>query len=199
MPILLATTNPAKLREIRRILADLPHAFTSLADQPPLAAPDETGSSFEAIAREKALYYAAATGLPTVAEDSGLEVAALDGAPGVRSSRYDGATYPEKFAHLYAELRARGRRTSPARFVCAVAFARGRDVLFEARGVVEGEIAPAPRGSFGFGYDPIFYYPPYGRTLGELTDEQKAAISHRGQAFRALRAFLAGRDPGEFD
>lgn len=198
MPILLATTNPGKLREIRGMLAGLPHAFVSLADLPRLAEPEETGCSFETNARQKALYYAAATGLSTVAEDSGLEVDALDGAPGVYSSRYHGATYPEKFARLYAELRARGRPTSPARFVCALALARGREVLFEARGVVEGEIAPEPRGRCGFGYDPILYYPPLGRTLGELTDEEKAAISHRGRAFRALRAFLAGRDAGEF-
>lgn len=198
MPILIATTNPGKLREIRLILAGLPHRFISLADLPPTPEPEEAGASFEENARAKALYYASATGLAAVAEDSGLEVDALDGAPGVHSSRYPGATYPEKFARLYAALRARGHEISRARFVCALALARGTDILFESRGVVEGVLAPEPRGTFGFGYDPLLLYPPLGRTLAELTDEEKAAVSHRGHAFRALRAFLAGRDPGEF-
>ncbi len=199
MPILIATTNPGKLREIRGLLAGLPHRFVSLAELPPVPEPEETGASFEANARQKALYYAAATRLPTVAEDSGLEVEALGGAPGVHSSRYNGRSYPEKFTHLYAELRASGRTTSHARFVCAVVLAHGGDILFEARGSVDGELAPEPRGPYGFGYDPIFYYPPYGRTFGELTDAEKAAVSHRGRAFRALRAYLETRAADELE
>src|SRR5262249_32134033 len=135
---------------------------------------------------------AEATGLLTVAEDSGLEIDALNGAPGVWSARYPGASWAERFENLYAEIAASGhmQRPSPARFVCAVAVASNGAIAFEARGTVEGVIAPAPRGSKGFGYDPILYYPPYGRTLGEVTPEQKARVSHRGVAFRQLRAFL---------
>ena len=116
------------------------------------------------------------------------------------SARYPGATYAEKFARLYGEL-ARHPRPWTARFVCSLAVvdapvdaaARRADlaaVLFTCEGTVEGEIAPHPRGANGFGYDPIFYFPPYGRTLGEVTDAEKLAVSHRGQAFRLLRDWL---------
>ena len=98
--------------------------------------------------------------------------------------------YPEKFALLYERLRAAGGAGSPARFVCALALARDRHIVYETRGVVEGRIAPAPAGRDGFGYDPVFFYPPYGRTLAEATPAQKDAVSHRGQAFRALRDYL---------
>jgi XTP/dITP diphosphohydrolase len=194
-PILIATTNPGKLREIRGILAGLPRAFVWLSELPSIAEPEETGATFEKNARQKALYYARASGLPAAAEDSGLEIDALDGAPGVLSSRYDGETYPEKFAHIYAQLRERGAMASPARFVCALALARDGAIVFEARGTVEGRIAPEPRGTHGFGYDPIFHYPPLGLTLGELTEEAKRAVSHRGAAFAKLRAFLASEPP----
>ncbi len=193
MRILIATTNPGKLREIRLILSGLPHEFVSLADLGRIPEPEETGATFGENARQKALYYAGATGLTTVAEDSGLEIDALDGAPGVYSSRYNGATYPEKFEHIYAALRARGAGASAARFVCALALARDGRVVFEARGTVDGLVSEAPRGTHGFGYDPIFLHPPSGRTLGELEDDEKRAISHRGQAFRALREYLASR------
>jgi XTP/dITP diphosphohydrolase len=137
------------------------------------------------------LYYAAATGALTVAEDSGLSIDALDGAPGVESARFGGVElpYPKKFALIDAALRAKGERQSPAHFVCALALVRGDRVLFETRGTIEGRISPEPRGEGGFGYDPIFFYPPYGMTLAESGDA-KAAVSHRAHAFRALRAFL---------
>jgi XTP/dITP diphosphohydrolase len=199
MPILLATTNPGKLREIRLILAGLPHAFVALGDLPGVAEPEETGVTFAENARQKARYYANACGFPTVAEDSGLEIDALDGAPGLYSSRYHGATYPEKFANIYAALRARGADGSPARFVCCLALASGAEIVFEARGTVEGLVSPEPRGTHGFGYDPIFLHPPSGRTLGELEDDEKRAVSHRGEAFRALRAYLSGHPPAEFE
>ena len=188
--LLVATTNPDKLREIRALLADAPVELLSLAERGPIGEPEEHGRTFADNARQKAGYYAARTGLATVAEDSGLEIEALDGAPGVLSARYPGATYPEKFARLYAELAARGAHGSPSRFVCAVAVVHGGRVVFEATGTVEGELAPEPRGTGGFGYDPIFYYAPYGRTLAEVSAEEKAAVSHRGRAFRALAAFL---------
>ena len=191
MQLLVATTNHNKVREIRQLLSGVPCALVTLAAWPDLAAPEETGATFADNARAKALYYAAATGLLTVAEDSGLEIEALEGAPGVESARYGGveSTYPEKFALIYGRLRAKGIVTSRARFICALALVKGAHVLFETRGAVEGTIAAAPRGDGGFGYDPIFYYPPYGQTLAEAGD-RKAAVSHRGEAFRALRVFL---------
>ncbi|MEO8256239.1 MAG: RdgB/HAM1 family non-canonical purine NTP pyrophosphatase [Acidobacteriota bacterium] len=189
--LLVATTNRGKVREIRGILAGGSHELITLADWPDLEPPEETGRTFEQNAREKAVYYADATGQLTVAEDSGLEIDALGGQPGIESARWGGAdaTYPQKFAILYEALRARGAIDSPARFVCALALVRNGEVLFETRGTIEGQIARAPRGDGGFGYDPIFFYPPLGRTLAEVEDA-KAAISHRGMAFRRLREYL---------
>jgi XTP/dITP diphosphohydrolase len=189
--LLVATTNAGKVREIRQILTGTAVTIMTLAQWPDLVAPEETGTTFEENARLKALYYAAATGALTVAEDSGLSIDALDGAPGVESARFGGVElpYPEKFALIDQALRAKGDRESTARFVCALALVRGREVLFETRASIEGRISPQPKGSGGFGYDPIFFYPPYGRTLAEA-GEAKAAVSHRGQAFRALRAHL---------
>jgi len=186
-----ATTNGHKVREIRELLDGAPIELVTLAAWPDVAAPEETGSTFGENARAKARYYAAATGELTVAEDSGLEIDALDGAPGVESARYGGvdSSYPEKFALIYDALRRRGAADSAARFVCAVALARGGEILFETRGTVEGRIAAEPRGTGGFGYDPIFFYPPYGETLAEAGD-RKSAVSHRGAAFRTLRAYL---------
>ena len=189
--LLIATTNRNKTREIRQLLEGAPVALVTLAAWPRLPAPEETGATFEENARAKALYYAAATGELTVAEDSGLAIDALDGAPGVESARFGGVDlpYPEKFALIDEALRARGDRESTARFVCALALVAGGRVLFETRGSVEGRISPEPRGHGGFGYDPIFFYPPLARTLAE-TGDAKAAVSHRGEAFRALRVFL---------
>ena len=192
MRLAVATTNRNKIREIRALLEGVEVDLVTLDAWPGLAAPEETGRTFEENARQKALYYAAATGELTVAEDSGLEIDALGGAPGVESARFGGVDtgYPEKFALLYERLRAAGGDGSPARFVCALALARDRHIVYETRGVVEGRIAPAPAGRDGFGYDPVFFYPPYGRTLAEATPAQKDAVSHRGQAFRALRDYL---------
>ena len=194
MRLLIATTNANKVREIRELLAGVPCELITLDAYPAVAAPEETGRTFEENARQKALYYAAATSELTVAEDSGLEIDALGGAPGVESARFGGVetSDPQKFAMLYDALRAAGRdgHENPARFVCAVALARGEHVMFEARGTVEGRIAPAPQGEGGFGYDPIFFYPPYGRTLAEVPQAQKSVVSHRGAAFRKLREFL---------
>ena len=189
--LLIATTNPGKLREIRGILADAPVELISLEQYPNLAEPEETGATFAENARLKALYYHEQTGLPAVADDSGIEIDALDGAPGVHSARWHGTDYAVKFAAIYRELAARGVSTSAARFVAHVALADGGAIRFEATGIVEGTIAPAPRGAHGFGYDPIFYYPPYGCTLAEVDGTRKAAVSHRGAAFRPLAAWLA--------
>jgi len=192
MKLLVATTNTGKVREIKGILDGAPVELLTLADFPGIAEPEETGTTFAENARLKALYYAQATGLPSVADDSGLEVDALDGAPGIHSARWHGFDYQIKFQKIYELLRQRGVAGSRARFVAAVAFAVGAAIEFESEGIVEGEIAPEPRGTHGFGYDPIFYYPPLGCTLAEVDGTAKAAVSHRGTAFRKFRDYLAG-------
>jgi XTP/dITP diphosphohydrolase len=188
--LLVATTNRGKIREIREILEGAPADVRTLDDFPGIPEPEEHGATFAENARLKALYYNAATGLPAVADDSGLEIEALDNAPGVHSARWQGADYAVKFARIYEMLRERGATTSRARFVAAVAFALDRTIAFETQGIVSGEIAPEPRGTHGFGYDPIFFYPPLGCTLAEVDGGAKAAVSHRGAAFRQFRQFL---------
>ena len=187
----MATTNHAKLQEIRSLLSDLPIELVTLARWPDLAPPEETGRTFAENARLKARYYADATGLPTVAEDSGLEIDALGGAPGVESARFGGrhTSYADKFALIYDRLRACPAAPSTARFICALALVEGDAVLFETQGTVEGRIASEPKGEGGFGYDPIFLYPPFGCTLAEAGD-RKSAVSHRGAAFRRLRDYF---------
>jgi len=192
--LVVATTNPNKLREIRGILDGTGVSVEGLDAFPPVAEPEETGATFEENARQKAAYYSTALGLTVVAEDSGLEIDGLGGEPGVQSARYGGpaaGTYPQKFALIYAGLRARHATGSPARFICALAVASGASILFEARGTVEGRVNDQPKGAGGFGYDPIFFFPPLGRTLAELDESEKASVSHRGQAFRQLRDHLA--------
>lgn len=195
-PLLIATTNAGKIREIRHLLAHWPTLLT-LADLPPIAEPEETGTTFAENAALKATYYARSSALVTVAEDSGLVIDAIGGAPGVHSARYPGATYPDKFRNLYAALGSSPRPWT-ARYVCAVAVAiievpesRGAEVIYRSEATVEGEIWHEPRGTRGFGYDPIFYYPPYGRTFGEVEDAEKLAVAHRGRAFRQLADWLA--------
>lgn len=198
MKLLVATTNTNKLKEIRALMA-APHQgvpyeadsieLLTLADVAPVPEPDETGATFWENARVKALAYANAAGLVTVAEDSGFEVDGLEGEPGVRSARFvtPAATYEARFAEIYRRLAG---RSSPARFVTALAVARGREILFETQTAIEGSVAGAPRGGHGFGYDPIFHYPPLNRTTAEMTMPEKAAVSHRARAFRDLRRWL---------
>lgn len=197
--ILIATTNAGKIREILDALSGLPVTLLTLADLP-LAPPepDETGQTFADNAALKARAYAYATRLPTVAEDSGLAIDALGGRPGIYSARYPGLTYEDKFSNLHAELVPHPRPWT-ARFVCALAFlapepasrvAEAQPVLFSAEGTVEGEVLFPPRGTHGFGYDPIFFHPPYGMTLGEVETARKRTVSHRGAAFRAFRTWL---------
>lgn len=194
MDILVATTNPGKLREIRLALAGAPAHWVPL--EPSIPEPEETGATFAENAALKALYYAGHTGLPTVAEDSGLVIDALGGRPGVLSARYPGATYDEKFVNLYRELASHAGPWT-ARFVCSLAFAgaphsEGQSrIAFACEATVEGEIAKRPRGQHGFGYDPILFYPPSGCTTGEMNDEQKLVVSHRGKAFRIFAHWLS--------
>jgi XTP/dITP diphosphohydrolase len=189
----IATSNDGKLREIRSLLNASDVSLVMLQDLPPIEEPEETGATFEENARLKARYYARHSGLRTVAEDSGLIIDALNGEPGVRSARFlrADASYAERFAFIFHRLAEHQDRARTARFVCAVAVADGDRIIFETTGTVEGLIATAPSGSGGFGYDPIFYYPPYGTTLAEVSDDRKLAVAHRGQAFRALARWLS--------
>ena len=190
--LLVATTNPGKLREIRALMADAPVRLIGLADIDPIEEPEETGATFEENARLKARYYAEHSGMWTVAEDSGLVIDALGGEPGVISARFlrPDASYRERFEAIFRRLDAHPERPRTARFVAALACVDRGAVVYETTGVVEGEIARAPAGSNGFGYDPIFYYPPYGTTLAEVSDEEKIAVAHRGVAFRKFAGWL---------
>jgi XTP/dITP diphosphohydrolase len=187
--LLVATTNPNKIREIRPLLADVPFEVVTLADVDPIAEPDESGSTFWENARIKALTYAKGSGLISIAEDSGLEIDAMNGEPGVLSARFMGARtpYPDRFSEIFRRLEGHDRT---ARFVTALAVARGNTILFETETTVEGEVAREAAGAHGFGYDPIFWYPPFQRTTAQLADADKAVVSHRARAFRDLRRFL---------
>jgi len=196
-PLLIATRNRKKLEEILAILKGLPADFKTLdefADLPPVP---ETGDTFEANARAKALAYARATGLWTLAEDSGLEVDALGGRPGVRSSRWGGEDGNDRLNNKTLMRALAGRPTDlwTARYRCAAAVAApdpppsGR-ILLVADGSCEGRITDRPAGSNGFGYDPYFWVPEEGRTMAELPPETKNRLSHRARALRAMRAEL---------
>lgn len=190
--LLVATSNPGKMRELAALFADLPVTLLSLADVPQaIDPPDETGETCADNARLKAAAYAVASGLPCLAEDSGFEVEALGGAPGVRSARVPGDSDAQRNAWVYAQLDARGSRDSRARFVSVLALARpSGEIVHLAEGDVEGVVAPEPRGTNGFGYDPLLLYPPLGRTFAELTQAEKAAVSHRGRASRAMHDWI---------
>jgi XTP/dITP diphosphohydrolase len=188
MRLVLSTRNPHKVRELRALLA--PHEVLPLPDDVEL--PPETGHTFADNALHKARAAARATGLPAVADDSGIEAAALGGAPGVRSARYAGeqASDAENLAKLLREVPADDDRR--VAYVCALAYVSGNEErLFEGR--CEGTLATEPRGSGGFGYDPAFLPADTGdgRTMAELTVEEKDAISHRGRAARAFLDWLA--------
>lgn len=190
--LLLGTRNPGKIAELRALLRGLDLELievTDLADAPP--EPAEAAPSYAENAVAKAVAYARATGLPAVADDSGLEVDALGGAPGVRSRRFfgDDVTPGERNRLLLALLDGVADRT--ARFVAVIALAQpdGRVETFD--GEVRGEIAESPRGDDGFGYDPVFVIATDGRTMAEVPREEKNAISHRGLAAAKLRAALA--------
>lgn len=195
--LLVATTNQGKLREIRTLMAEVPVTLVSLADIASIDEPEETGTTFDENARLKAGYYAERSGLPTVAEDSGLVVDALGGEPGVHSARFlrADASYPERFAEIFRRLEQRPGEPRTARFVAALACVNNGHVVYETTGVVEGEIFGAPQGTGGFGYDPILDYPPYKRTLAEVSELEKIAIAHRGMAFRAFAAWLVSGGP----
>ncbi len=191
--IVAATRNAGKLREIRELTRGSPWDWRSLDDLPELPEPEETGATFAENARLKAVYYSVRTGLAALADDSGLEVDALGGAPGVHSARFAGAPRSdarnvEKLLNLLGD-RPLPQRT--ARFRCVMALAIGARVVNETSGVLEGSIAMRPRGVGGFGYDPVFLVPELGLTVAELAPAEKNARSHRGQALRAMLARLS--------
>ena len=190
--LLVATTNPGKIREIFHILQGVPFNLRTLADFPDIPVPDETGSTFMENARQKAFHYAAGSGILTMAEDSGFEVDALNKEPGIHSARYlrPDATYDERFADIYNRV-SHSTVALTCRFVCSLVLADRDRTSFATTATVEGLLAPVPAGPNGFGYDPIFFYPAYQRTFGEVSDAEKTAVSHRGQAVRSLREYLA--------
>lgn len=196
MKLLLATTSAGKIREQRRVLSGLPVEIVSLAELGPEGPddPDEPGPGFSDNARIKALYYHTATGLASIGEDSGLEVDALSGEPGVHSARWLGkdTSYEIKNRAILEELRSKRGDERAARFVSAVALAHRGRVIFETVGHCPGLIAEEPSGSGGFGYDPIFYYPELGSTLAAAAVEDKDRVSHRGRSMLSLRRFLEG-------
>ena len=190
--VLLGTRNPGKLREIQKVLADLGLVFLSLADFPDVNDIEETGSTFAENARLKAVHYRAATGRASLADDSGLLVDALGGRPGVLSARF-APTDPERISkvlELVCAFPDPEQRT--AHFVCALCLATAEGMI-EVEGRVSGFVAAKPSGSGGFGYDPIFYYPPAGKTFAEMTADEKNAVSHRAVALGLLHDKLKHR------
>jgi XTP/dITP diphosphohydrolase len=190
--LLIATSNRGKLSEIRAILDDLPCELISPNDVGIRLAVEETGMSYAENAALKALAFSKASGMTVLADDSGLEVDALDGLPGVISARFSplpNASDADRRAHLLVQLSGKTRPWS-ARFRCTIAVAFPDGALQFAEGSCEGEIIPEERGSNGFGYDPIFLIPELGRTMAELTDTQKNQLSHRARALRAARPLI---------
>ncbi len=189
MPIVVATRNPGKLDEIRQILGPGVH-LTSLQEFPDIPDVVEDGDSYEANACKKAIAVARATGRATIADDSGLEVDALGGAPGVRSSRFSGehATDADNNVKLLGLLEDKQKRT--ARFRCVIAIATPEGTVRTVQGECSGLILEAPRGSGGFGYDPLFLVPEENQTFAELPPQEKHLISHRGRALRAARPLI---------
>jgi len=191
--LLLASQNPGKLAEMRQLVHGLAFRVVGPKDVGIFEAPEETGTTFLENARLKARHYSERSGLLTAADDSGISVAALGGAPGLYSSRFggEGASDADRNELLLEKLLGVPEDQRGARFTSAVALARAGDVIFETEQTVDGVIAAAPRGPNGFGYDPLFLYPPLGQTFGELPRAEKDRVSHRGKAFAALRQFLA--------
>ncbi|HEX6122600.1 MAG TPA: RdgB/HAM1 family non-canonical purine NTP pyrophosphatase [Ktedonobacterales bacterium] len=198
--LVIATGNPHKIEELRDILAGLPFELVSPAQLGQRIEVEETGATFTENAVLKAVAYANATGLLALADDSGLEIDALGGEPGVYSARWAGedVSYPERFRILLERLAGvpEARRTARYRCVIALAEPAPLGLVGEAEGIVEGRIAQAPQGTGGFGYDPIFYVPEFERTFGEMSPAEKHSISHRARAAAGARTILLGLASG---
>jgi XTP/dITP diphosphohydrolase len=188
-----ATTNPGKLREFRLAAEKLGQGRFDILALPgikEITAPEETGETFEANAIEKALYYSRYAPGPLFADDSGLEVDALGGAPGVLSARYAGEGAGDEANNRLVIQRLAGVENRTARFVCVIALAEAGRLIKTFRGSVEGRMIDTPSGPNGFGYDPLFFHEPFGCTFGEATGEEKLLVSHRGQALAAMIHWL---------
>jgi XTP/dITP diphosphohydrolase len=190
--LLLATSNLHKLEEFRAIFSDIPLRLLSLSDLQLAIEVEETGTTFAENAEMKARSYAQVSNILTLADDSGLEIDALGGAPGVRSARYLGSetSYEERFNVILEQLKGFPVDQRTARFRCVIALAEPSATIHMVEGVVEGVIADRPRGTNGFGYDPIFYIPELGKTFAELAPEYKNRISHRARAAQSARKLL---------
>lgn len=196
MQLLVATQNAGKVREFRLLLAPLKARLGFPSELGLQVEVSEDGTTYADNARQKALTYARASGLLTLADDSGLEVDALDGAPGIHSARYTPGHDADRVAALLAQLHGVPWEQRTARFRCVIAIATPNGELYSAEGVCAGLIAFEPAGEGGFGYDPVFYLPEYGCTMAQLEQAEKNRISHRAQAVEAalptLRRLLAG-------
>jgi XTP/dITP diphosphohydrolase len=186
--LIIATRNKNKVREFREILGNMKFEIRSLDDFPPIPEPIEDGATFEENAYKKALHTAKILGLPALADDSGLAVAALDGAPGVYSARYAGdkASDDDNCAKLLREIAGKSDRR--ASFHCALSIAVPAGPALTYEGSCDGVILDKKRGSNGFGYDPLFYFPELGKTFAELDSEEKHRVSHRGKALAELKS-----------
>ncbi|HJX13039.1 MAG TPA: XTP/dITP diphosphatase [Dehalococcoidales bacterium] len=190
--LLLATNNPGKVREYKSLLEGIPYEIVTPAGQGISGEVEETGATFEENARLKAAALAAASGLLSLADDSGLEVAALGGEPGPRSRRYagEGATDAERISYLLDRLKDVPEAGRAARFVCVIAVAAPDGLVGTCEGECRGVITREPRGEGGFGYDPVFYLPELGKTMAELPPEEKNRVSHRARAAEKAREML---------
>lgn len=192
--LLLGTTNRGKVAELAEMLADLDIDVLSLDQLGPFTDVEETGTTFAENARLKALAYASHFHLPTIADDSGFEVEALDWRPGIHSARYGGdaaPTFAQKIEMLLNEMKASGSNSNAARFRCSVAFAsQDGKIIAETEGIVRGKVTDRPRGTNGFGYDPIFIPEGLSSTFAELSSAEKGHLSHRGRALLQIIPYL---------
>jgi XTP/dITP diphosphohydrolase len=197
--LLLASSNPGKLREYRALAAGQPVELDLLPDFPSLPAFDESAPTFAENAAGKALHYSRLAKSPVIADDSGLVVPALGGAPGVHSARYAGAEADdgERVEKLLTEMRGKKGDERRARFVCVIVLAQRGRAIAVFSDCAEGVLVEEPHGTGGFGYDPIFFFPALGGTYAELPREEKNRYSHRGRAFRKLLAFLSSPEGTE--
>ena len=187
MTLVIATGNPGKTAEIRDLLEGFPINIKNLSDFGPIPPVEEDGDTFDENAYKKASFASRVLGLPALADDSGLVVDVLDGAPGIHSARYAGenATDEQRCAKLLKEMKGKTNRKAAFECVISIAVPIGPALTYEAR--CEGLIAEKPSGENGFGYDPVFYYPPDKKTFAEMTRDEKSRVSHRGKALRELK------------
>ena len=186
--LVIATRNKGKTKEIKALLKDFPVNIKNLDDFGPIPHSEEDGDTFDENAYKKASFAARILGLPALADDSGLIVEALDGAPGIHSARYAGenATDEQRYLKLLDDMKGKSNRRAAFECVISIAMPTGPALTYEAR--CEGLITTEPAGSNGFGYDPVFFYPPYNKTFAQITGKEKNRISHRGKALAELKS-----------